>query len=113
MTPLKPTIALDDFKKLDLRLARVVAAERVPKSDRLLKIQVEIGLEKRQVVAGIAQHYKPEDLVGKLIVVLANLQSAKLMGQESQGMLLAATDSTGKLAVVTVENDLESGSVIK
>ena len=113
MTPLKPTIALDDFKKLDLRLARVVAAERVPKSDRLLKIQVEIGPEKRQVVAGIAQHYKPEDLVGKLIVVLANLQSAKLMGQESQGMLLAATDSTGKLAVVTVENDLESGSVIK
>ena len=113
MTPLKPTIALDDFKKLDLRLARVVAAERVPKSDRLLKIQIEIGPEKRQVVAGIAQHYKPEDLVGKLIVVLANLQSAKLMGQESQGMLLAATDSTGKLAVVTVENDLESGSVIK
>lgn len=113
MTPLKPTITLDDFKKLDLRLARVVAAERVPKSDRLLKIQIEIGPEKRQVVAGIAQHYKPEDLVGKLIVVLANLQSAKLMGQESQGMLLAATDSTGKLAVVTVESDLESGSVIK
>ncbi len=111
--PLKPTISLDEFKKLDLRLARVVAAERVPKSEKLLKIQVEIGHEKRQVVAGIAQHYKPEDLVGKLIAVLVNLQPAKLMGQESQGMLLAATDSNGKLAVLTVENDLESGSVIK
>jgi methionyl-tRNA synthetase len=109
----KPLITLDDFKKVEMKLAKVVAAERVPKSEKLLKIQVEIGTEKRQVVAGIAQHYKPEDLVGKLIVVVANLQPAKLMGQESQGMLLAATDSTGKLAVLTVADSLESGAPIK
>jgi len=109
----KPLITLEDFKKVELKLARVVAAERVQKSEKLLKIQVEIGSEKRQVVAGIAQHYKPEDLVGKLIAVVANLQPAKLMGQESQGMLLAATDSAGKLAVLTVAENLESGAIIK
>lgn len=113
MPEARPLITLDDFKKVELRLAKVVSAERVPKSEKLLKIQVEIGAEKRQVVAGIAQHYKPEDLVGKLIVVVANLQPAKLMGQESQGMLLAATDSAGKLAVLTVADSLESGASIK
>jgi len=110
--PAKPVITIDDFKKLDLRVARVVGAEKVPKSDKLLKIQVEIGSERRQVVAGIAQHYNPDELVGKDIVVLTNLQPARLMGQESQGMLLAATDSSGKLAVLTVARDLESGSAI-
>jgi len=109
----KPLITIDDFKKVELKLARVVSAELVPKSNKLLKIQVEIGAEKRQVVAGIAQHYKPEDLVGKMIVIVTNLQPAKLMGQESNGMLLAASDSTGKLAVLTVNADLESGAGIK
>ena len=109
----KPLITIDDFKKVELKLARVVSAELVPKSNKLLKIQVEIGAERRQVVAGIAQHYKPEDLVGKMIVVVTNLQPAKLMGQESNGMLLAASDSTGKLAVLTVNADLESGAGIK
>lgn len=110
---IKPTIALDDFKKIDLRLARVVAAEKVPKSEKLLKLQVEIGSEKRQIVAGIAQHYQPEQLVGRLIVVVANLQSAKLMGQESQGMLLAANDDNGKLSVVTILDDLPTGSIVR
>jgi methionyl-tRNA synthetase len=109
----KPKISIDDFKKVELKLAVVVSAERVPKSDKLLKIQVEIGTERRQIVAGIAQHYKPEDLVGKKIAVVANLQPAKLMGQESNGMLLAASDSTGKLELLTVNGDLESGSLIK
>ncbi|HTY38896.1 MAG TPA: methionine--tRNA ligase [Bacteroidota bacterium] len=109
----KPLITIDDFKKVELKLAKVMAAELVPKSSKLLKIQVEIGTERRQVVAGIAQHYKPEELVGKTIVVVTNLQPAKLMGQESNGMLLAATDSTGKLAVLTVNADLESGAGIK
>jgi methionyl-tRNA synthetase len=109
----KPLITLDDFKKIELKLARVTSAERVQKSDKLLKLQVEIGAEHRQLIAGIAQHYKPEDLVGRLIVVVANLQPAKLMGQESQGMLLAASDSTGKLAVLTVNGELESGSNVK
>ncbi|MCX6135516.1 MAG: methionine--tRNA ligase [Ignavibacteriales bacterium] len=109
----KPLITIDDFKKVELKLARVVSAELVPKSNKLLKVQLEIGTERRQVVAGIAQHYKPEDLVGKMIVVVTNLQPAKLMGQESNGMLLAASDSTGKLAVLTVNGDLESGAGIK
>jgi methionyl-tRNA synthetase len=113
VVPIKPTISLDDFKKVDLRLARVVAAEKVAKSGKLIKLQVEMGSEKRQLVAGIAQHYKPEDLVGKLIVVVANLQAAKLMGNESQGMLLAASDQHGKLALLTVDAELSSGSTIK
>lgn len=113
LVPIKPTISLDDFKKVDLRLARVVAAEKVAKSEKLIKLQVEMGSEKRQLVAGIAQHYKPEDLVGKLIVVVANLQAAKLMGNESQGMLLAASDQHGKLALLTVDAELSSGSTIK
>ena len=109
----KPSITIDDFKKIDLKLARILTAERVPKSDKLIKMQIEIGPERRQIVAGIAQHFKPEDLVGRLVVVVANLQPAKLMGQESQGMLLAASDNSGKLALLTVNADLESGSIIK
>lgn len=107
------TITIDDFKKIDLRVAKVIAAERIPKSQRLLKLQVEIGTERRQIIAGIAQHYQPEALVGKSIVVVANLQPATLMGHESQGMLLAASDSNGKLSIVTVLDDIASGSVVK
>jgi methionyl-tRNA synthetase len=109
----KPTITIDDFKKVDLRVAKVVQCENVPKSEKLLKLQVEVGTEKRQIVAGIAQHYKSEDLVGKSIVVVFNLQPAKLMGQESQGMLLAASDNNGKLVFVAPSADIESGSVVK
>ncbi len=109
----KPTITIDDFKKVDLRVAKVVQCENVPKSEKLLKLQVEVGPERRQIVAGIAQHYKQEDLVGRSIVVVFNLQPAKLMGQESQGMLLAASDSNGKLVFVTPSGEIESGSLVK
>ena len=109
----KPTITIDDFKKVDLRIARVVQAEKVPKSEKLLKLQVEVGTERRQIVAGIAQHYTPEDLTGKSVVVVFNLQPAKLMGQESQGMLLAASDSGGKLVVVSPSAEIDSGSIVK
>jgi methionyl-tRNA synthetase len=85
----------------------------VPKSKKLLKLQVEIGAEKRQVVAGIAEHYKPEELIGKSIVVVYNLQPAKLMGQESQGMLLAASDGSGKLVFITPSGEIPTGSVVK
>ena len=110
---LKPTITIDDFRKIDLRIAKVLEAERVPKSEKLLKLQISIGSEKRQLVAGIAQHYKPEDLIGKKIVVVANLQPAKLMGQESQGMLLAASNADGKLTILSTENDIDEGSIVK
>jgi len=114
--PVEPpasTITLDDFRKVDLRVATVVAAERVPRSDKLLKLQVEVGPERRQVVAGIAQHYAPEALVGRSIVVVYNLQPAKLMGQESQGMLLAASDAAGKLVIVSPAGTIDSGSKVK
>jgi methionyl-tRNA synthetase len=111
--PAKPTITIDDFARVDLRVATVVSAEAVPKSSRLLKLQVEVGGERRQIVAGIAQHYAPEGLVGKSIVVVFNLQPAKLMGQESQGMLLVASDAEGKLVFVTPSAPIASGSVVK
>lgn len=109
----KGTITIDDFKKIDLRIGRIVLAERIPKSDKLLKLQIEIGPVRRQVVAGIAQHYLPEQLTGKSVVVVVNLQPAKLMGQESQGMLLAANDENGRLSVITILDELPSGSVVK
>ena len=113
IAPLKPTITIDDFKKIDLRVARVIEAVKVPKSDKLLKLQVEIGNERRQVLAGIAKQYKPEDLIGKLIVVVANLQPAKLMGQESQGMILAASDESGNLTLVGVQSEISPGATVK
>ncbi len=111
--PAKPLITVDDFRKLDLRIAKVVQCEPVPKSEKLLKLQVEVGSERRQIVAGVAQHYRPEELIGKSIVVVFNLQPAKLMGQESQGMLLAATGADGKLAIVAPARDVESGATVK
>jgi methionyl-tRNA synthetase len=108
-----PELTIDDVRKVDLRVAKVLAAEPVPKSTKLLKLQVDLGTEQRQIVAGIAQHYAPADLVGKTIVVVANLKPAKLMGQESLGMLLAASDDSGKLVVLTTAADIAPGSRVK
>jgi len=108
-----PLISLDDFNKIDLRVATIVACEAVPKSEKLLKLHVDVGGERRQVIAGIAKHYKPEDLVGKRVVVVANLQPAKLMGQESRGMVLAASDADGKLVLVSPAGDIASGSIVR
>ena len=85
-------IGIDDFAKLDLRVGKILAAERVPKSTKLLKLQVDLGTETRQVLAGIGTTYEPEALIGRLVAVVANLKPAKLMGLESQGMILAAGD---------------------
>jgi methionyl-tRNA synthetase len=79
----------------------ILEAERVPKSEKLLRLQVDLGTEKRQILAGIAKYYAPEDVVGKTIVVVANLKPAKLMGMESQGMVLAASNADGKLTLVS------------
>ncbi|RPI05683.1 MAG: methionine--tRNA ligase [Ignavibacteriae bacterium] len=113
LAPLKPTITIDDFKKIDLRVARVIEAVKVPKSEKLIKLQIEFGNERRQVVAGIAKHYTPEELVGKTIVVVANLQPAKLMGLESQGMILAASDESGHLTLVGLQSEIMTGSTVK
>ncbi len=104
---------IGDFRKLDLRVARVVAAERVPKSEKLLRITVSLGSEERQVIAGIAKHYESGALIGKKVVIVANLKPAKLMGLESRGMILAASDDTGILRILTPDGDIPEGSVVK
>lgn len=105
-------ITIDDFAKVELRVAQIVAAEPVKGADKLLKLQVDVGDEKRQIVAGIAQHYEPEALVGKKIVIVANLKPAKLRGELSEGMLLAASDKNG-LSLVTVEGERAPGSQVR
>ena len=106
-----PRIKIDEFGKVELRVAEVVAAEGLPKSKKLLKLTLSLGQEQRTVVAGIAEHYAPADLVGKKVVIVANLEAAKLMGVESNGMVLAAS-SGGKLAVLTLERDLPPGAKV-
>ena len=106
-----PRIKIDEFGKIELRVAEVVAAEPLPKSKKLLKLTVSLGEEQRTLVAGIAEHYTPAELVGKKVVVVANLEPAKLMGVESNGMVLAAS-SAGKLAVLTPDRDLPPGSKV-
>ena len=98
------TISIDDFKAFDLRTARIVEAEPHPDADRLLKLQVEVAGERRQLVAGIADWYAPDALVGKTIVIVANLKPARIRGVESQGMLLAATQGKKKLTLITLDN---------
>lgn len=105
-------ITIDDFAKIDLRVATVVAAERVPKTDKLIKLQVKIGDEERTIVSGIAQHYKPENLIGKNVIVIANLKPAKLRGIESRGMVLAASDGEGNLVLADAPG-IASGSKVK
>jgi methionyl-tRNA synthetase len=99
-------IGIEDFQKIKLRIGKVLEAENVPKSKKLIKMIVDIGNEKRQVLAGVAEYYRPEELTGRSIVVVANLKPTKLMGIESQGMMLAASDETGKLCFVTTEKDI-------
>lgn len=94
-------ITFDDFKKINLKSAKVLEAEKVPKAEKLLKLQIQIGDERRQIVAGIAKYYEPKEIIGKTIIVVANLQPAKLFGIESQGMLLAAKTTDGKLSLIT------------
>jgi methionyl-tRNA synthetase len=105
-------ITIDDFAKVDLRVAVVLAVERVPKTDKLLKLELDLGFEKRTIVSGIAQFYEPEALVGRRIVVVANLKPAKLRGVESRGMLLAAggRGEGEDLGLVTLDKDIPPGT---
>jgi methionyl-tRNA synthetase len=105
-------IPIADFQKVELRVAEVLAAERVPKSKKLLKLQIRVGEETRTLVAGVAEHYEPGDLVGRKVVIVANLQPATLMGVESNGMVLAA-EHDGTLSLLTLDKDLPSGAKVK
>ena len=107
----KPEIEYDDFTKIELRVVKVLAAETIPKANKLLKLKVDCAGEIRQVIAGISQYYKPEDLVGKQVIMLMNLKPRKLMGLESQGMILAANTKDG-IAVVVPEKDVPEGSEV-
>jgi methionyl-tRNA synthetase len=105
-------ISIEEFQKLDLRVATVVAAERIPNADKLLKLQVDLGDEKRQIVAGVADNYAPEDLIGKQVILVANLKPTKIRGIESQGMLLAATGKKN-IAVATFEKKMPPGTRVR
>jgi methionyl-tRNA synthetase len=112
--PDTPQIAIDDFVKVDLRVAQVVVAERIPKADKLLRLEVDLGYERRQILSGIAEWYTPEELIGKRIVVIANLAPRKMRGLESHGMLLAASnDENGKPILATFAEDIALGSRLK
>ncbi len=110
MAETKPEVTYDDFAKLDLRVATVVACEKVEKADKLLKLTLEVGAETRTVVSGIALHFQPEEVVGKQVLLLANLAPRKMRGIESQGMILMAEDADGKLVFMSPSNAVASGS---
>ena len=109
----KDEITIDDFGKLELRVATVLSAEPHPDADKLLVLKVKVGPEERTVVAGLRQHYQPTQLIGKKIIMVANLKSAKLRGVNSQGMVLAAEDDEGNLAVATFDHDVTDGSIVR
>ncbi len=106
-------ISYDDFMKTKLKVAEILSAEKITKSKKLMKLKVMLDDGERQVVAGIAEHYNPEDLVGKKVVVVANLQSTKIMGEESQGMILAVDKEPGGLQVIIVDNLVKNGTRVK
>lgn len=106
----KPVIEFDDFAKIDLRVGTIVSAEKVAKADKLLKLEIDLGFEKRTVVSGIALHFVPEDIIGKQVVVVANLAPRKMRGIESNGMILMAEDKAGKLHFVQPGNVIDAGS---
>ena len=113
VAPLKKEITFDDFDKLDIRVAKVLTAEKMEKSNKLLKLTVDTGVDKRTVLSGIAQHYTPEQIIGKQVTLIANLAPRKMMGIESQGMILMAEDANGQLKLVQPSDLVFPGSVVK
>jgi methionyl-tRNA synthetase len=111
--PVKPEVAYPDFEKLDLRVALIRSADRVEGADKLLKLDIDLGFEQRVVVSGIAQHFQPEALVGRKVVLLANLAPRKIRGQMSQGMILLAENADGRLVFAKPDEDAEPGAVIR
>ena len=106
-------ITIDDFMKVDLRVAKVLAAEKVPNSRKLVKLSIDAGTEQRTLVAGIAEAYEPEQLVGRTIVMVFNLKPAKLMGIESNGMVLAASPDGGKPTLVSFDQEIAPGTRVR
>lgn len=111
-SPVKPEIQYDDFAKLDLRVGTILNAEKVKKADKLLQLEIDLGFEKRTIVSGIAQHFSPDEIVGKQVVVVVNLAPRKMRGIESNGMILMAEDNDGKLVFVSSEKAVENGAAV-
>ena len=111
--PGKETITFDDFTKIDIRIATILEAEKVPNTTKLLKLKIDTGLDIRTIVSGIAEYYEPEAIIGKLISIVANLEPKKIKGIESKGMILMAEDKDGKLVMVTPVDKVSNGSMIK
>jgi len=111
--PQKGTIDFEDFTKLDIRLGTILEAEKIEKADKLLKLLIDTGIDKRTVVSGIAEHYAPEEVIGKTVQILLNLAPRKIRGIESQGMILMAEDAEGKLSFMTSEKGFEAGGSVK
>lgn len=109
---LKEEIGIEDFAKVELRVAQVIAAEPVKKADKLLKLQLDLGFEQRQVVSGIAKFYTPEELVGRKVICVTNLKPVKLRGEMSQGMILAASYGD-QLTLATVPEGMPNGAIVK
>src|SRR5690625_4400581 len=112
-TEAKEEIVYDDFMKLDMRVAEIVHAEKMENADKLLKLQVDLGSSKRQIISGIAKHYEPSDLVGKKIVCVTNLKPVKLRGELSEGMILSGEGPDGTLSLTTTDTTLPNGSVVE
>ena len=110
--PIKSEIVFEDFAKIDLRIGTIVAAEKVEKADKLLKLSVDLGFETRTIVSGIALHFKPEDIIGKQVTVVVNLAPRKMRGIESNGMILMAEDKSGKLHFVNPDTKIDEGSSV-
>ena len=106
----KETIQFDDFAKIDLKVGTIVSAEKVDKADKLLKLEVDLGFEKRTIVSGIALHFDPAAIVGKQVTVVTNLAPRKMRGIESNGMILMAEDADGKLQFVNPDVEVKNGS---
>lgn len=110
--PIREDVDIEEFSKMDLRVGTVLECEKVPKADKLLRFLIDDGLEKRQILSGIAKYYKPEELLGKQVVFIANLPARKLRGLDSQGMILSAVNNDGSLSVITVDRPVKPGSEV-
>ena len=111
--PLKPEINYEDFDKMDIRTAKIIEAERIPKADKLLKLKLDLGFEQRTVASGIAQHFTPEEIIGKEVLILANLAPRTIRGVESKGMILMAENEQGQLSFVSPQNAWSLGFSVK
>ena len=111
--PMKDAIAFDDFTKMDLRMGTILSAQKVEKADKLLQLTVDTGLDHRTIVSGIAEHYAPEDIIGKTVLVLLNLEPRKIRGIESQGMILMAENEEGKLSFLSSEKEFGAGPTVR